>query len=418
MSFGKKILNIGVINHPDPYLVRTARFVNLFSIITITGLIIGSTNVFFLGKNYPYLSQITFLLLASLTLIFNYYHCYNLAVYSFLISLNTSIFYVNEYYDISAAPYLFYFPLILCVALLHNPTTGVKRTTSYFGLSMLFIGTSVFFEFENLRNTTISAHENYILFLFDLAFCVVISVLLVILVIKLMDGQNHELMASLKKEKQDQEKLSQSLKEKEILLQEIHHRVKNNLSVISSLLNLQISVAKEPESKQLLSDTRLRVLSMSLVHQKLYKGSNFNEIQFDKYVDELIHELINASPYKGILKLHGQIDPCTLDISTAIPLGLIINEIITNCIKHAFSPRVKHPEINLSLKKTNNTIVLIIKDNGVGFDYKARNANVTSLGLTLIETLADQIDGKILFTNQNGSEYKISLTTPITALKQ
>jgi two-component sensor histidine kinase len=408
-NIGKKLLNIGTHYRTDPYILRTARFINLFSLITIAGLLIGAFNILFIGKNYPFIAESLFLLLSIVAILCNKLHFYTAAVYCFLLTLNSSIFYVNEYYDPSAGPYLFYFPLILCVALLHNPTAGIKRTISYFVLSIIFIFTSLFYDFDVFGHANIGAAENSTLFIYDIAFSVVISALLVVLVIKLLDGQNVELTEALKIQQLNQEKLSLSVKDKEVLLQEIHHRVKNNLSVISSLLNLQINTVQHEESKQILADARNRVLSMSLVHQKLYKGSDLNKIKFNHYLLELSNDLLTLSTYKNKILLNDKLDECELDISMSIPLGLIINEIITNCIKHAFNDSITIPTISLMLANKIHHIEIIISDNGIGFDHQEKIRSSPSLGLSLIDTLIEQIDGKIEINVKKGSEYKISV---------
>jgi two-component sensor histidine kinase len=408
-NLGKKLLNVGTHSQTDPYVLRTARFVNLFSLITITGLLLGSITVIFFGSEYPFFAEALFFVLSIAAILFNKFQYHTVAIYCFLLTINSSIFYVNEFYDYTAGPYLFYFPLVLSVALLHNPFAGIKNTISYFIITLAFIGVSLFVNVDLFGHPNITKEDNFILFQYDVAFSVFVSIFLVILVIKLFNEQNIELAEAFKKQEINQEKLSSSLKDKEVLLKEIHHRVKNNLSVISSLLNLQINTAKQEESKQLLTDARNRVLSMSLVHQKLYKGHDFNKVQFHDYLVELAQDLLSLSTYKSKILLNDKIAPCELDISVAVPLGLIINEIITNCIKHAFNDSVTIPTISLTLVNNIHTIDITINDNGLGFDHEEKIRSSPSLGLTLIDTLIDQIDGKIEVNSRKGSEYKITV---------
>jgi two-component sensor histidine kinase len=401
-------VNAGITPATDPYRNRTTRFVNLFSLITLAGLVIGFTNVIFLGVNYPFFTESFLFICAVFTLILNKKQKYTGAIYLFLISVNAAIFYVNEYYDVSSGAFLFYFPLILCVALLHNPGSGILRTISYFAVSALFIAASLFFDYPAIKNNVIGDANNHLLFIYNLSFGIILSILMVIMFINLINKQNLELIDSLGKEKINQENLSLSLHEKEILLKEIHHRVKNNLSVISSLLNLQINNATQSESRQLLTDARNRVLSMSLVHQKLYKDKDFNKINFDNYVVELTRDLLNATPLRDVIKLNHSLEYCEMDISRAIPLGLIVNEIITNSIKHAFIPGQGNAQINIELKK-NRDIYLRISDNGPGFNYNLNKNSTASLGLSLIESLVEQIDGKVSYSSINGSHYEFIL---------
>ena len=139
LRLGRKLINAGVSDHPDHYQRRTTRFVNLFSMVMMAGLLIGFTNVFFLHNDYPYVNVLLTFFLSALCLVLNHYKWYMTATYLFLVSLNYSIFYINEYYDISTGTYLFYFPVILCVALLHNPKRGIKHTLLFFGISFAFM---------------------------------------------------------------------------------------------------------------------------------------------------------------------------------------------------------------------------------------------------------------------------------------
>jgi len=369
--------------------------------VMMTGLLIGFTNIFFLQDDYPYINELVAFCMSVVCMVLNRYRYYMLATYLFLLSLNYSIFYLNEYYDISTAAYLFYFPVILCVALLHNPTKGLGHTLVFFGISFLFMGLSVFGEFEFIRNTNISTHNNSLLFSYNLSISIVVSAMMVILVIKVIDNQNFQLMRALRKEKFNQEKISQTLKEKEVMLSELHHRVKNNLSIISSLLNLQIASTHNEEAKHLLTESRNRVASMSLVHEKLYRKKDFSKIEFDQYIKELVTELVRASPEN--IGTSFSLVPCTHDISVAIPAGLIVNELVTNSIKHAFKNLPVEAVITINLRMEKNLTYLEIRDNGKGFNFD--NSKTHSLGLSLIESLVEQIDGKLEYHKENGSVY-------------
>lgn len=371
--------------------------------VMMTGLLIGFTNIFFLQEDYPYLNELVTFCMSAMCMVLNRYRYYMLATYLFLLSLNYSIFYINEYYDISTAAYLFYFPVILCVALLHNPTKGLGHTLVFFLLSFLFMGLSIFGEFDFIRNENISTHNNELLFSYNLSISIVVSAMMVILVIKVIDNQNFQLMRALRKEKFNQEKLSQALNEKEVMLSELHHRVKNNMSVISSLLNLQMASTTNEEARHLLTESRNRVASMSLVHEKLYRKKDFSKIEFDQYVKELVTELVRSSP-EPIGTLFTLV-PCGQDISVAIPAGLIINEIVTNSLKHAFKQLAVKPLITVDLQVKENKTYLEIRDNGTGFDFEASKTAGFSLGLSLIESLVEQIDGRLEYRKDNGSVY-------------
>ena len=160
--------------------------------------------------------------------------------------------------------------------------------------------------------------------------------------------------------------IDQSLREKEVLLKEIHHRVKNNLQVVSSLLSLQARSLKGEEALEALAKGKDRVRSMALIHQNLYQEDHLTAVNSKDYIDRLCRSLLNSySIDDGKIKLVTEIEPLLLDIDTVIPLGLILNELITNAIKYAFKPD-EVGEISISLMKSNDALELVVTDNGVG----------------------------------------------------
>jgi PAS domain S-box-containing protein len=199
-----------------------------------------------------------------------------------------------------------------------------------------------------------------------------------------------------------------SLKEKEVLLREIHHRVKNNLQVISSLLNLQAQYLKNKQDLEMFNESKDRVRSMALIHEKLYQSQNLARIDFAGYIRDLIYRLFRsyeADPGKIDLKM--DIDDISLGVDMAVPCGLIVNELISNCLKHAF-PDGKKGEIKVGLQSVNtNEVELKVSDNGVGlpdsFDFRESE----SLGMHLVNILTDQLGGRIELDRTGGTEFKI-----------
>lgn len=208
-----------------------------------------------------------------------------------------------------------------------------------------------------------------------------------------------------------EQKLSRSLKEKELLLKEIHHRVKNNLQVVSSLLKLQTGYVKDENALDLLMDSQNRVRSMALVHQKLYQSADFSEINFTEYLRQLTGYLINSfkiSP--DVVEIDISAEKLELGIDHAVPCGLIVNELISNSLKYAF-PDGKKGLIKIELKKKEEgTIVLTISDDGVGFPEGVDYRETQSLGLQLVNTLVGQIDGTISMENHVGTTFRITFS--------
>ncbi|MEX0661753.1 MAG: PAS domain S-box protein [Balneolaceae bacterium] len=204
-----------------------------------------------------------------------------------------------------------------------------------------------------------------------------------------------------------EQKNIESLKEKEILLSEIHHRVKNNLAVITGLLELQSHNLESLEAKTALKDSQLRINSMALIHEKLYQSESLSQISFNRYIKELIDVIRSSHEIKDTdLSVKMDVDNIKFPITKAIPCGLIINEIVTNSFKHAFDG-IANPSISISLKKDEDDIVLSIFDNGVGLPDKFENLKSSSLGIILIKTLSKQIDSSLSVNGVQGTKYSL-----------
>jgi len=208
--------------------------------------------------------------------------------------------------------------------------------------------------------------------------------------------------------KMAEEQIKGSLKEKETLLKEIHHRVKNNLQVISSMLQLQSTRATDKEILMAFKESQSRVDTMALIHEKLYQSKDLTVISMSGYIGNLITNLyisfgINDEEIKAVIK----VADVNLNVSTAIPCGLIINELMTNCLKHAF-PGGRKGEIVLSLQPLGEgKYELIVSDNGIGYPENADFRNTETLGLKLVISLISQLDGTIELNRTGGSTFTI-----------
>ena len=210
--------------------------------------------------------------------------------------------------------------------------------------------------------------------------------------------------------KKAEKQLKSSLKEKDMLVKEIHHRVKNNLMVISSLLNLQSDYIKDKEALGIFKESQSRAQSMALIHERLYRSDDMKKIDFGEYVQTLSTDLYRTYVAdEGRITLNLDVENAKIDINTSVPLGLIVNELVSNCLKHAFLNE-RSGEINISFKKSNDEFILDVKDNGVGFPEDLDFKNTDSLGLQLVNSLVDQIDGKIELKSKNGTEFKITFS--------
>ncbi len=198
----------------------------------------------------------------------------------------------------------------------------------------------------------------------------------------------------------ENEVISQSLKEKDTLLREIHHRVKNNLQVISALLTLQSKYVAHDEAKEALKVGEGRVHSMALIHQDLYQHSNLKGVNARDYFEKLINNLIASYKSDQVrLSLHCDIHPMLLDVDTMIPLGLVVNELTSNALKHAFT-NTQTGNIYITLKEVNNTLQLMIRDDGKGATSVELESK--SFGFSLIQSFARRLDADVDVTNDNG----------------
>ena len=195
--------------------------------------------------------------------------------------------------------------------------------------------------------------------------------------------------------------IKKSLAEKELLLKEIHHRVKNNLQVISSLLKLQSERVVDKRAQEALDEGRNRVRSMAIIHQNLYQKDNLSGIGMQNYLDQLIDELQDSYQIQDDrIQIKMDVQDIYLDVDSAVPIGLIINELISNCMKHAF-PNKKNGQIEIQLKKTEEGLYLKVSDNGVG--YNPANVKSTSFGQELIVAFAERLRSKYTIDGTNGT---------------
>jgi two-component sensor histidine kinase/CheY-like chemotaxis protein len=238
--------------------------------------------------------------------------------------------------------------------------------------------------------------------------------------------------------KKSKKQLTKALKEKEMLLKEIHHRVKNNLMIMSSLLELQSHYINDEKDFDLFRESKNRAYSMALIHERLYRSNDLKMIDFEDYIHKLAVDLFSVYAIDpDQIKLIFNVEGIMLDINTAIPLGLIINELLTNSLKYAFPANINRGLVNgkfsnlatkdlgnidnaseslneninritINLIKNDDEFTLMVKDNGIGFPNDLDFKNTDSLGLELINSLTKQIEGNIELNNVDGTEFKIT----------
>jgi two-component sensor histidine kinase len=225
--------------------------------------------------------------------------------------------------------------------------------------------------------------------------------------------RTRELENEIRERKTAEGKIKESLREKEILLKEIHHRVKNNLQIITSLLSLQSKNITDSKALGMFKDSQARVKSMALIHEKLYRSDDLARVDFGEYIQNLTSYLSRSFAIEGgKIRLKLDITDILFGVDCAVPCGLIINELVSNCFKHAF-PNGGHGWINISLRqKHDDNLILTVADDGIGFPMGLDYRQTDSLGLQLINTLSEQLGGTLAMRSEQGTEFVITFPLP------
>ena len=207
--------------------------------------------------------------------------------------------------------------------------------------------------------------------------------------------------------KRAEEQLQRSLEEKTVLLKEIHHRVKNNMTVVYSLLNLQAQKVTDPTCRAMFDESRNRVMSMALIHEKLYGSKDLAHVDYKEYLKSLVAGIAETYKRDNVV-VSVAMEPLALDVNVGIPCGLIVNELVSNCLKYAF-PVGRKGTITVGINNDSaGNNVMTVEDNGVGFPETVDFRNTTSLGLQLVNALSGQINGSIELSKVEGTKFSIT----------
>jgi two-component sensor histidine kinase/sensor domain CHASE-containing protein len=202
---------------------------------------------------------------------------------------------------------------------------------------------------------------------------------------------------------------AEEAKTKQLLLKEIYHRVKNNLQIVISLLNLQSQKTKDKNVIEIFKDSQNRIRSMALIHERLYKSKNLGGINLKEYIQDLSSNLLRSYGVNlGSVNLKLDIDDIILNLDTATPCGLIVTELVSNSLKHAFPKGQKGELLIRFISDNNDTFILIVRDNGIGFPENIDFRKTNTLGMQLVTSLVNQLKGTIELDRSNGTEFKIT----------
>jgi two-component sensor histidine kinase len=386
-----KLGNLGVKPSYKPWEIYLTRKLNFLSLIGILNVFITVTFFLLFGFNQFVLECLVTLVVGPVVILLNAKKNYVWAGYLFYLIGIVLFYFMTIQMGLDTFFILFYFPIF--VSLIH--VFGRKETLIHlFVIAGLFFASIVAISLSDRIEISKMEFTEDTLFKLRM-FNIISSFFLTTLLISMLTIENVKQEALIKN----------MLKEKEILLAEVFHRVKNNMNIVTSLLNLKKHSSTSEEVKIALEECRERVFSMALVHQKIYNNKNITSLNFKEYIGDLVFESVNSIGGNEKAEVIFNTEDIDLPLFYAIPCGLILNELITNSFKHAQGPE-KKLKLEIDFKRVNDMLVLKVKDNGPGFNFD-QTLSSDSLGLDLVKSLAEQIDGKYTISNQNGCCFEI-----------
>jgi two-component sensor histidine kinase len=422
-SIINKLINLGVTENLSVESASRIKIINKFNFLcicysfpyilfSISFNFYGPALVFFIGQ-----------ILYCFSLYANKNEHYNFAKFLIIFSTNFSVFYLSLFYGFDSGFHLYYFTSPLIVFSFFN-LLELKKIVYGITLYLISIAILVYFNHYQLYVSHEISQElegklYFINVFLAMSFCLLLvthfssfnkKINLILAENNQQLQEKHLLLESeIIDRKATEVKLQTLLKDKEILLSETHHRVKNNLAVVSGMLDLQVLMTKEESTKAILSDSRSRIKSMSLIHESLYKYDNVSQIEFGRYIYTLCEDIKNTyvSTSLSAIGIDYELEIVNLNVTKAIPCGLLVNEVLTNSFKHAFAGK-PGGKINVSFKQNDNTCVLEIKDDGIGINVNEANTSSQSIGMTLIDAFVKQLKGKHEFINDNGTKLKLT----------
>jgi two-component sensor histidine kinase len=325
-----------------------------------------------------------------------------IAEFYFLVVGNTILFVFNNMYGKESGTYLYYFPFVIFIAFLVDFKRQVEALL-HLGITFFYIVISLFLHHEFLYRPfppgmQVSSFNT------NLVVSILMMAAIVVMIIRLMHSQYRNFNQRMEERSAAEASMKLAIREKETLFAEVHHRVKNNLAVITSLLNLQMNMVKNDYTRNVLRESRNRVSSMALIHQKLYQHSNVEQIDFGSYASELVEEIKRSYPENttDTVMIVMEAEHIPLSLTKAVPAGLMLNELLSNCYKHAFPDR-RPGRIFIRFKKSRDLCLLEVEDNGVGLSGDFKIEKQETLGMTIIQSLADQIDAKVNIAGGSGN---------------
>jgi two-component sensor histidine kinase len=388
----EKVANIGVKPYHLPWEIFLIRKQNLVTILGIFNLLVSMVIFNLIGYHDMVWQVACCLLIAPFVYILNLKVDYVAASYAFA-SVGYVVFFVlSVRLGQDSLSFLYYFPLMIGMTQMLGRREMIKHLIIQLAICFFAIFLASYCSRNGfLQSENFGKNINEIKVI-NIVFSIFTTMVFVIIIT----------IESIKQEDQ----LKAAVKQKEVLLAELFHRVKNNLNIVTSILNLKKNSIVSDEGKNAIEECRNMVFSMAMVHTKIYNSKNVDNLNFKDYISDLINELVRSLGGNENVDIEVDAVDVNLNVSQAIPCAIIINELITNAFKHA---RVQGKKliISVSLKENIQFLTLSLKDNGPG--RSNQKANTNSLGLELIKSLSEQMDADYEFLNNDGFQFVLKL---------
>lgn len=353
------------------------------------------------------------IVLFVVSIILNRYQKFTLSSIIILLTTNYCVLFFSIYLGMSSGIHLYLFTSPLIVLTLFDTKNKYFISIGLMSYLVNFVIIVLFEKYSGVKFLILQKQDLEVFYYSNFIFSIIILISLSLyflinntrinqLLILKNDElvvKQHQLEAENQIRKDAEEKANYSLKEREILLSEIHHRVKNNLAVVNGLIELQSSYIDDETTLQTLKESQNRIKSIALLHEKLYENKTLKEVNIKDYIFELTHFIKQSyAPKKKEIKFISQIDNINLEMNTAMPFALLLNELMSNSYKHAFTNK-EQGTLEINFIKQLNNYIFEYKDDGSGFDYDTE-INNSSLGLNLIASFSEQLNGEFEYINR------------------
>lgn len=404
-KFWQSISSIGVKPGYSENKLRRVRLINQYTIIAAVLFMIKGLSDILLGYSQQGLLLEFSAFIFVVALFLNKFHLHRLTVIFLFVFIALSIFYFGVTTGMMSGDYLYYFPLILAISFAFDFSKDKWTMFSLFIfiIILIFINTLAYSEYVIAPD--ISNH-GYQRFMVNLTLSALTLGFFIYLTARNNIVINRFYEQRILEKEENEARIKKALIEKEILLAELHHRVKNNLAVMAGFFSLKLSSTNNVEAKEILLESRNRVNSMALIHNHLYRKDDFSEVNFTTFITDLVNEIKTSYPtIAKSITVHSNIAEIKLNLNSAIPCALILNELLTNCYKHAFKNRDQGTIAIDFFPLENGELKLRVNDDGNGLDsdFKSRE----SMGLSVIDALTMQLNGTNNYVSKTGTSFEL-----------